>query len=906
MNILRLLSLTILILFNAGLLHSQDTISLNSIIQKNQKLIEEYPTEKVYLHFDKPYYAVGDTIWFKAYIASGQDQPSDLSKIIYVDIITDKDTVIRSIRLPVVNTSAYGSLTLDPSVYKTGNYRVRAYTYWMLNGEEAYFFSKNLIIGSAINRKIITNISLKGEDTGGAPKVSAQIQYKDPEGNPLKNRKIEWRVISNFENITKGRGTTDEQGIITLGLTSNQKAKLEAGVLETILETADEKQITSIFSLKNSFSDADIQFFPEGGEFIENIKGKVAFKAVGENGLGLGVKGEITDNTGKIITTFESQHLGMGLFAMMPEAGQSYKANLIFSNGIKKVVTLPLIKSSGISLSAINTDPENLTLRISSNSSYFSANQNNSYYIIARSKGIICYAAKANLKAAIFTVSIPKNKFPGGIAQLTLFSSSGEPLTERLVFIQQPDLLIISLNTDKKTYGIRQAVKMNVTAKTSNVPVEGNFSVSVINETKVTFDENQETTILNYLLLSSELKGYIEAPNYYFNQITEKKLVDLDLLMLTQGYRKFAYKEILKDKKPVINFLPEQGMEISGTLRAANGMPVSKGTLKLVAPSSRFYAETLTDVNGIFRFKNVNVPDSAEVSITARTNTGARNMMIMLDGNAFPNIFKNINVPDEVTNIDSILNPYLLNSQRQYRLKTQMLQEVVVKATAIKKTSHNDFPALSGLSMLADHTIDGERFKGCNVMLMCLQGNASGLTYVDNNFYVTRVYNSGNRVPVQVFLDGMPIEVDFLNNIIPSDVESVEIFLRDDLGLVNRAYNTNGVLSIYSKKQDKKKSVTADDLKKLFPPNNVYTFRPLGYLKAREFYIPKYITPASRSVGTDLRTTVYWNPKVFTDKNGTMSFDFYNGDNKGNYKAVVEGTDIDGNLARYIYRYKVE
>ena len=375
--------------------------------------------------------------------------------------------------------------------------------------------------------------------------------------------------------------------------------------------------------------------------------------------------------------------------------------------------------------------------------------------------------------------------------------------------------------------------------------------------------------------------------------------------MLTQGYRKFSYADILADKKPVINFLPEQGMEYSGILRAANGMPVSKGNLKLVAPQNRFYAEAITDVNGVFRFKNVNIPDSAEVSLTARTAAGARNMMIMLDGSAFPTIAKNVNAPDESLNLDSILDPYLQNSQRQYRMSTQLLQEVVVKATALKKASHNDYPALSGLSMLADHTLDSDRFKGCNVMLSCLQGAAMGLTYVDNNFYVTRVYNSGLRVPVQIFLNGMPVEANFVNNIVPSDVESVEIFLKDDLGLVNRTYNTNGVLSIYTKK-DSKKPVTAEDLKLLFPPNNVLTFNPLGYLKSREFYSPKYTTPASRSAGIDLRTTVYWNPKVFTDQNGTMSLDFYNGDNKGTYKAILEGTDIDGNLGRYIYRYKVE
>ena len=889
----------------ASLVYSQDTLSLNTLIEKNQKLITEYPTEKVYLHFDKPYYAVGDTIWFKAYIASGQDAPSDLSKIVYVDVVSDRDTITKPMRLPVVNTSAYGSITLDPLIYKSGNYRIRAYTYWMLNGDESYFFTKNIQIGNAINRKVITTVSVKGEDAGGTPKANVQVLYKDPEGNPLRNIKLTWRLISNFEDISKGRATTDAQGVLSLTLTANQKAALNAGMLETTLETGDDNQIISTFPLKNIFAEADIQFFPEGGEFIENVRSKVAFKAIGEKGLGIGVTGEIVDNTGKVAATLETQHLGMGIFALTPETGQSYKANLTFSNGVKTTVTLPAAKPSGIVLSAINSDPSNLLLRITSNTAYFSTNQNKHFYIVARSKGVICYAAKASLTAAAFAASIPKDKFPTGIVQITLFSSSGEPLTERLVFIKQHDLVTLNVTSDRKTYGVRQPVKMTVTAKNNNQPIEGNFSISVVNETKVPFNENKESTILSTFLLSSELKGYIEEPNYYFNQVNEKKRSDLDILMLTQGYRKFEYKDILTNKMPVVNFLPEQGMEYSGTLRSATGMPVSKGSLKLVVPKSRFYAEALTDLNGIFRFKNVVVPDSAEVSITARTATGAKNMMIMLDGSAFPSVTKNVNAPDEVLNIDSILNPYLQNSQRQYRLSTQMLQEVVVKAAPIKKASHNDYSALSGLSMLADHTIDNERFKGCNVMISCLQTAASGLTFNDNNFYVTRVFNSGLKVPVQIFLDGMPIEATFLNNIVPSDVESVEIFLKDDLGLVNRTYGTNGVVSIYSKK-DAKKPVTADDLKKLFPPNNVLTFHPQGFIKSREFYSPKYLTPESRTAGSDLRTTVYWNPRVFTDKAGNMSFEFYNGDNKGNFKATVEGTDIDGNLARVLYHYKVE
>ena len=906
MKVLRSIVTAFLILFQTGLLYSQDTISLNTLIQKSQKLIEEYPTEKVYLHFDKPYYALGDTIWFKGYVASGQDHPSDLSKVLYVDLISEKDSLVKSIKLPVVNTSAYGSITLDPLVYKSGNYRIRAYTYWMLNSSDDQFFSKNIPVGDAINRRLITNISLKGEEPDNSSNITARILYKDPDGNPFANRKINWRVISKFETIARGRETTDAAGMVSLLLTANQKAALDTGILETVLEAETNRQITSLFPIKNSFQEADIQFFPEGGELIENIEGKVAFKAIQEKGLGIGVKGEITDNTGKVISKLEAQHAGMGVFSLRPETGKTYTANLLFANGLKKTIPLPAIKPSGIALSVINSQTANLVLQIAGNPAYFAANQDKTYYLIARSKGIICFAAQTKLNTIIIGASIPKTKFPEGIVQLTVFSSAGEPLTERLVFIKHAGMTSLSLSSDKKVYGIRQPVKMNVIAKTRNIPVEGNFSVSVINETKVPQDEDEAITILSTFLLSTELQGYIEKPNYYFNQIDEKKLADLDLLMLTQGYRKFSYKEILADQKPVISVLPEQGIEYTGTLRTSNGMPVSNGSLKLVVPESRFYAETKTNLKGEFKFEKVIVPDSAEITISARSSTAAKNMMILLNGSSFPAISKNVNVPDEKLNIDSVLGPYLDNSKRQYRMITQMLQEVVVKATAIKKASHLDHPALSGLASVPDHLIEADRFQGCTVFLNCLQSAATGLTYVDNNFFVSRVYNSGLRVPVQIFYNGMPVDVNYLNNIIPSDVDNVEVFLKDELGMISRTYNTNGILVINSKKIPKGSALSVEDLKKLFPQSNVLTFNTQGYIKSREFYTPKYLTPASLTVGSDLRTTVYWNPKIFTDKNGTMAFEFYNSDNKGNYKAIVEGTDIEGNLSRFIYRYKVE
>jgi hypothetical protein len=254
----------------------------------------------------------------------------------------------------------------------------------------------------------------------------------------------------------------------------------------------------------------------------------------------------------------------MGSFMLLPESGKTYKANLSFSNGIKKTIPLPQTKASGIAISVVNSTPANIILQLSSSQAFFAQNRDKNFYLIARSKGVICFAAQTNLATINIGASIAKNKFPTGIVQITLFTNKGEPLTERLVFVNQTDVSSLSINTDKKVYGSRQPVKMNISAKTRNAPVEGNFSLSVINESKVPHSEDEETTILSSFLISSELRGYIEKPNYYFNQTNEKKLADLDLLMLTQGYRKFSYEDIMKGREPVISVLPEQGSNLRG------------------------------------------------------------------------------------------------------------------------------------------------------------------------------------------------------------------------------------------------------------------------------------------------------------------------------------------------------
>lgn len=886
-----------------------DSIPLPTIISKTTQFAQNYPTEKVYIHFDKPYYAVGDTIWFKAYVTLEQHQLSAISKIVYVDMINSRDSIVQSLRLPVISGTAAGSMVLPQLTFIEGNYHIRAYTNWMRNFDPAYYFAKNITVGSIADKDnpINTHISFINTVNNDVEKINARLTYKDQDGMAYINRKVSWKVQSDDETIDKGKGVTDANGVLDITFQSNKRGAFAAADLVTNIEINYKKTITNNFSLKTAAKPKDVQFFPEGGNMLSGIRTKIAFKAINSNGMGVDIKGTVVDETNKEIVQFSSQHLGMGVFVFQPETGKSYKANVTFPDGTQSTYELPRVLDEGIYLSVNNANPDTVIIKLASNPDFLQKFANTRFYIVAQSGGTIYYAAQTSLQSLVYSGAIPKSKFPTGIVQFSLLTAEGDPISERLVFIQHNDLLNVALNTDRTTYPTRSKVKMSLMVKNKEVPVTGSFSLAVIDEAKVPFNEDAETTILSSLLLSSDLKGYIEKPNYYFNHVDATKVADLDLLMLTQGYSKFSYSDIIADKNPQIFFLPERGIEITGILRTNTGIPVSRGNVHMMIPDKIYSTDAVTDNAGNFKFSNIAFTDSSQVILSAKNNPGGKNMVITANGESFPALTHNINSPDNIVNIDSVLSIYLQNSKKQYST-LHVLKEVVIKAKSeVKKPSHLDYSALTGLSQEADHTINSDQLVGCNFLLDCLKGAAFGLTFDNDNFYITRDYNQGNKsTPVAIYYNGGPVDESFLMTVDPKTVESVEIFLNDGLSSINKMSNTKGVLVINSKKVPKGEKISLAQLREMIPQNNIITIKPMGYAKNREFYVPKYNVLKPNPTINDLRTTIYWNPKIITDATGKASFEFFNADGKGNYRAILEGIDGDGNLAHYVYRYKVE
>jgi len=295
------------------------------------------------------------------------------------------------------------------------------------------------------------------------------------------------------------------------------------------------------------------------------------------------------------------------------------------------------------------------------------------------------------------------------------------------------------------------------------------------------------------------------------------------------------------------------------------------------------------------------------VTINARGNDNYRSLVINMDQTYFPGIDRgNPYAGNNVQNIDREMSAYLTNSKNEFRTSI-LIDEVEVRAVQRKQVTSKDFSALSGLSM-PEHRIEGDRISGCNVLTMCMNTLLTGITYDSQTmkYYVTRNYNQGGRLPVQFFLNGMPIDEASLNSIQTAEIEAIEIFLRDDMGTVSRMYQNDGVVSIMTKKDERPKQprMSLAQIEALLPKTNVIQMQPLGYVKERQFYAPKYDTPESKNTN-DYRTTIYWNPDVVPDASGNALLDFYNADGNGRYKVVVEGQDAAGNIGRKVHYYEV-
>lgn len=865
-----------------------------ALLKKLEEFTKNYPQEKVHLHLDKPFYAIGDDIWFKAYVLDVKTSaPTTHSKILYVELFDEKDSLKRQLKLPMQSGITWGDIKL-PDTLSEGNYRLRAYTQLMRNAGPDFFFDKTLKIGNSWANKVFVKTDYSYSQEGTNEKVNSTIHFSDKEGKPYVNAEVNYVVDLSARTITKGKAITNANGEINFPIVNTQPSIYKSGKITATLTLPDKQKITKIIPLRTTSTAVDVQFFPESGNLLVGLPIKVAFKAINAQGKGEDIKGIILDNEGSEVTNFESSYLGMGSFYLNPLANKTYQAKVKFRNGAEKTFNLPKAENTGYVLSINNNDTTKVVTKVLITDDLVGKGELN---LLAQQNGNVFFSIKIPTAKNLAMVSLPKAELPSGIVTLTLFNSENVPVAERLIFVDNAlDKIKVNVTNLNQTYSKRGLMNLDLIGTNDNKPIKGSYSIAVTNASIVEPDLENETNIYTSLLLKSEIKGYIEKPNHYFMANDLKTRIELDHLLLTQGWRKINWKAIANAQPPVNSFQAETDLRVSGMVTTNGGKPIANGKVSLFSSSVGLFAvDTLTDANGRFNFDKLEFPDSVKFIVQARNEKGKRDVLIKLDAIPGQLITANKNTGDIEVNVNEQLKNYLENSDDYFNELTKrgMLNRTIqlkkVEIIGQKKQAENS-ANLNGAGR-ADAVITAKDLENVTLLSTFLMGRVAGITIRSGQAYARQ-----SASPMAIVLDGMNMQDMTLDDINVFDIESVEVLKSIGNTAIYGSSGANGVLVITTKRGGGSSSVR-------YSPG-IITHNPKGFALTRLFYSPRYDTKPDNK--PDLRTTVYWNPSILSDEQGKFKLDYFNTDNPGLYRVVVEGIDIMGNLARKTFTYQVK
>ncbi|RZM29640.1 MAG: TonB-dependent receptor [Pedobacter sp.] len=875
--------------------------SFDLFIKKIETYVRANPQEKVYLQLDKPYYAVGDNIWFKSYIVTSEnDRLSNLSKILYVDLLNERDSVVQALTLPVAEGLTWGNFALSDSLSE-GNYRIRAHTQLMLNNGPEFYYDKTIKIGNAWSNEVFVKAAYTFEKTANVEStVNSVLQFTNRDGSPLTGNDVKYNVVWNDKTIKSGSGKIDGTGKLDLRFNSPKDGGTGIARILATITMPDKKKILKEILVESVSSKIDVQFFPEGGNMIEGLPGKVGIKAINSTGRGVDITGTLVDNDGNLLNTFSTAYLGIGSFVLTPDAQKTYKARIKFADGSEQDYPLPVAQKSGYSLSVNNTDSTKIQVKI-----YISpdlVNANSDLNLLIQHNGLVYYTSKAKIQKQVISASIPKKDLPSGINQVVVMTSNNQPVCERLVFINNADdHMKLKLESDQSSYARRGHVTMNFSDVGSS-PVVGAFSVSVTNMDAVIPDLDRESNILTSLLLTSDLKGYVEKPNHYFLKNDVETAKELDNLLLTQGWSRYSWKKIIEDNFKQPKYAAQKSFKVSGTITTLGGKPLANGRVSLFSSTKGFFMiDTVADANGRFVFDNLAYPDSTNFIVQGKNLKGKSNVEVKVDPMPGQVVSKNKNTGDLEINVNETLSQYIKQSNsyfdqqfKQGFLTRSTLQLNEVKISQQKKNPTPHSANLNGPGN-ADAIILSKDMLTCITLVQCLQGKVAGLLFTPQGEpYLMR--NNGR--PMVIYIDGIRVDADFLSAISVPDVESVEVLKSGANTAIYGMNGSTGVLLITTKRGDGGSSG------RQYSPW-IVAFSPRGYSVSKEFYSPKYA--ANEAPGTtDFRTTVYWNPNIISNANGKGTFDFYTTDKPGTYRAVLEGINLNGKIARQTLTFLVK
>jgi hypothetical protein len=815
-------------------------------------LSKNAPPEMAYIQSDKDIYETGEDLWFKVYLLDAKFlTPSELSRSLYMQLLNENDKkVVWQEKYDIQKGFASGRLSLE-STLPEGDYILTAYT-------------TNSFFDNLTEFKAIKKVRIKSE-----------VKYF-----PL--------FITEFDKPFYGVNDTIK---ISISPNAPMYDSIYAEFTSTILQM--KKKLATIHTLSNSQGKAVISFlpqdtrkeltiainikyndqtesimipvpgkgnpvqfntFPEGGSLVSGIQNKLAFKCVNSNGEPLDLEGSLFEDDAPILK-FRSTHAGMGSFDFVPIADKKYFIRLS-EPALDSTFALPEIHPSGIIMSLVKRDRNSISFKISTNQ----ANGQEDIYIRVQCRGVVCGIKTATLTKELL-VNIPLRELPQGIIEVTLFNSELVPVAERLVYVNPERKLNINAELSRDIYPTRGKATLKISVKDeTGQPVTANLGVSVSG--RLYQNTLDSSNILSYVYLSTQIKGRIYNPSYYFNENNADRAEALDLLMLTQGWRRYIWSEnnlstFVNAAKPIV-------------FDATKGSISIQSLSKKIQQGHKFVIAYSPDKN------------NTNVLIPADSTGGFTIVPDLLNYWAGYYIYLKPMGPPDSKPIIRLTDPFesinlLMGTQEfSYPIPELMRQH--------EEISYMPEP-IPGTTLIKE---------------VIIKGHSSSHRYKEP--YMEKLANSDYVCHNNVL--NCPRHVYGLN------------FTRPKLG---ESYSV--IMNFGSPSPEKLKTITYDSaffksdlyntikIRSNYTEETILRINNLSRVKAYdiscEFYMPNYDKAPEFGLLPDSRNTLLWNPSVLTDEKGEATLTFFCSDINSEFTGKIEGLSSDGLLGSGSFNFTV-
>lgn len=735
--------------------------------------------EKLFVHTSKDNFFPGETMFFKIYSIDGSlHQPLKLNRVAYFELINSSKHSVAQIKVAMNDGMGNGSLVIPDSL-TTGRYRIMAYTSWMRNFSEDFFFSKDILVI-----------------------------------NPLK-------------------------------------------------KTMAERKLDTIKPI--------IRFFPEGGSLVNGLTSLIAFQATNANGQGLDCQGVVVDEKSDSVVKFQSLKFGIGTFSFTPQKGKIYRA-VIHTKAGTITQELPSAYEEGYVMGA-NSDAAGRGLDITVASNKPSAFGKEVHLFIHSRQRI-----RKQLTGVMDTngrtqFTVPTEELENGISHVTLFDSELNPLAERLYFRQPTQLLKVQASSNKSIYSKRESASLNLTTQSPNhqlVPANLSLSLYKIDD----IQGYDSLSIISYLLLTSDLKGRIENPAYYLSSAGDEKIKAIDNLMLTHGWTRFTWTDVLKSKWPLTPFNPDhEGMTIRARVTDNQENPIANASVLLstVSKGNQLYAGT-SNAKGVLTFYTRNLYGQNEITLQQIGKTTNSN----------------------ITPIDPFAESYSSHAFQPYTVSR--IQETSIRTYSIhnqvQKGFHgNSLPTIQFDTVPAYGLPDKSYLLSDYVKFPLIKDVLAEYVFEvivrkrESKFQLFTL----NKVTQQFFeseplilLDGVPIfDSDRIVTLQASQIKKLDVINRK---IFYGAFVFSGIVSLTSH--------TGKISGSQMNPEAV-VFDYVGLQRPQEFYVPLEEQSMEDRL-PDFRNVLLWSPNIKTDVTGKCSITFSTSDLPGQYIGVINGITKNG------------